>query len=94
MKFESIPLDEIRRQLDFFKLKFPERMRIVSLRDENLTEYGIDIYGEQRLQDVIDMLNSYPEIEQIEIHIGLAIRELIWRCAWPAFTKMCWPESN
>lgn len=74
--FESIPLEEIKRQLDHFKVNLPERMRIVSLRAENLTEYGLDIYGEQRLQDVIDMLNSYPEIKQIEIHIGLAIGEI------------------
>lgn len=74
--FESIPLEEIKRNLDYFQANFPERMSTISLRAENLTEYGLDIYGEQRLQDVIDLLNSYPEIKRIEIPIGIAICEI------------------
>lgn len=74
--FESVPLEEIKRHLDWFKVHHPEQMRIFSLRAENLTEYGLDIYGRQRLDEVIDLIDRYDEIEEMEIPIGMCIGEI------------------
>ncbi len=76
IKFESIPLDVIKENLDRFKANHPEQMRRISLRAENITEYGIDIYGKQMLHHIINMLDSYDEIESIDIMIGLSIGEV------------------
>ena len=56
--FESQPIEFIKEQLDFFKENHPEQMQNISLRAENLTEYGLDIYGKQMLNKVIDLIDS------------------------------------
>lgn len=82
IKFESISLDIIEENLNFLTRVAPETLRNISLRAENLTEYGIDIYGESKLDKLIDLLNSYKEIESIEFPIGLAIGELTNEALW------------
>ncbi len=75
--FESISLDNIKSELDNIKARAPELMTGICLRAENLTEYGIDIYGEQRLQDLIKLIASYEEVKYIKFFpIGLAICEI------------------
>lgn len=74
--FESISLEKIKEELDYIKETNPELMRCVNLRAENLTEYGIDIYGEPRLHELIDLVDSYAEVKQISSAIGLAISEI------------------
>lgn len=74
--FESIPIEELKKQLDWFKENHPEQMRYVSLRAENLTQYGLDIYGKQMLHKVIELIDSYDEIESIELPIGMCIGEI------------------
>lgn len=74
--FESISLEEIKKKLDYIKENNPELMKCVNLRAENLTEYGIDIYGEPKLHELIDLIDSYDEVEEIGSAIGLAISEI------------------
>lgn len=74
--FESLSLDTIRENLDAIRQEHPEWMKKISLRAENLTEYGIDIYGEQKLDALLDLLNSYDEIQTIVFPIGLSIGEI------------------
>ncbi len=74
--FESLSLDFIKENLDWYKENCPEKMEYIMLRAENLTEYGLDIYGYQALPELIKLLNSYPEIKHISIMIGLAISEI------------------
>lgn len=74
--FESLSLEVIKENLDYYKENEPEKMFNINLRAENLTEYGIDIYGVQKLHELIDLLNSYEEIERIYIPIGIAICEI------------------
>ena len=76
IKFESLSLETIKRNLDFWKENNPEKLSRISLRAENLTEYGIDIYGEQKLHLLIDLLDSYEEIKSIEIPIGICLGEI------------------
>lgn len=76
IKFESIPLEVIKENLDFIKKVAPEKMKHISLRAENLTEYGIDIYGEQKLDVLLELINSYDEVERFDFPIGLAIGEI------------------
>lgn len=76
IKFESISLDVIKKNFDAIKAIAPEKLKTVSLRAENLTEYGIDIYGEQRLHELIDLVDSYVEIENIRLDIGMSIGEI------------------
>ena len=76
IKFESIPLDVIKENLDFLKKVAPEKLRTISLRAENLTEYGFDIYGNQKLDELLNLINSYDEVENIEFPIGLSIGEI------------------
>ena len=76
IKFESIPLEIIKENLDFIKKVAPEKMKHINLRAENLTEYGIDIYGEQKLDELLDLINSYDEVEKFSFRIGLAIGEI------------------
>ncbi len=76
IKFESIALDVIKKNLDAIKAIAPEKLRTISLRAENLTEYGIDIYGEQRLHELIDLVDSYDEVENIKLDIGMCIGEI------------------
>lgn len=74
--FESLSLDTIKQNLDHIKETTPERLKTISLRAENLTEYGIDLYGEQCLHKVIDLIDSYEEVESIKMPIGLCIGEI------------------
>ena len=76
IKFESIPLEIIKENLDFIKKVAPEKMKRISLRAENLTEYGIDIYGEPKLDELLELINSYDEVERFDFPIGLAIGEI------------------
>lgn len=76
IKFESIPLEVIKENMDFIKEVAPEKMKHISLRAENLTEYGIDIYGEQKLDELLNLINSYDEVEKLSFSIGLAIGEI------------------
>jgi len=71
--FESLPLEYLKQQLDYFKKYHPEQMKHVSLRAENLTEY---LDGENGLEAVIDLLDSYDEIETIKMPIGTVISEI------------------
>lgn len=76
IKFESLSLEAIRENLDSIREEHPEWLKTISLRAENLTEYGIDIYGRPMLHALLDLLNSYEEIESIKFPIGLAIGEI------------------
>lgn len=74
--FESLSLETIQQNLDHIRDTYPERLKRVSLRAENLTEYGIDLYGEQCLHNVIDLIDSYDEVKEIRMPIGLSIGEI------------------
>lgn len=74
--FESLSLETIKAELDYIKNSNPKAMKYIRLRAENLTEYGLDIYGRQRLHDLIDLVDSYEEVEGIDFLIGLAICEM------------------
>lgn len=74
--FESLSLDIVKQNLDFIKESNPEKLHNISLRAENLTEYGIDIYGRPMLHKLLDLLQSYEEIHSINIPIGLCIGEI------------------
>jgi radical SAM superfamily enzyme YgiQ (UPF0313 family) len=74
--FHSVPLEKIKMFLDYFKNNDPQWLQIISLRAENLTEYGMDLYGERRLYEVLELLNRYEEIKAIEMPIGICIGEL------------------
>lgn len=76
IKFESLSLDEIRSNLDRIRLDSPEIMQRISLRAENLTEYGIDLYGKPMLHELIALIDSYDEVKEIKIPIGLCIGEI------------------
>ena len=76
IKFESQSLEFLKSNLDFISQTSPEKMRKISLRAENLTEYGIDIYGKQMLHEVIDLINSYDAVEEFAFPIGLSIGEI------------------
>lgn len=75
IRFESLPLETIKQALDHYREVSPEKMETISLRAENLTEYGIDLYGHQRLHELIDLIASYDEVKHIEFPIGLSIGE-------------------
>lgn len=75
IKFESLSLDTIEENLNSIKASHPERLKTISLRAENLTEYGIDIYGKPMLHKLMDLLETYEEIQEIKIPIGFAIGE-------------------
>lgn len=76
IKFESLDLENIKGNLDLWKKVSPKEMKNISLRAENLTEYGIDIYGSQKLHELIDLIDSYDEVESIELPIGISIGEI------------------
>ncbi len=73
--FESQSIEFLKQQLDWFKENHPEYMKYVSLRAENLNQYGIDLDGKRTLNKVIDLLNSYDEIEYIGLSIGYCLGE-------------------
>ncbi len=74
--FESQSLDFIKEKLDWYKENHPEQMKNIVLRAENLTEYGLDIYGKQTLHKLIDLIDSYDEVYDINILIGMCIGEI------------------
>ena len=74
--FESLKLETIKQNLDFIRDTEPDKLNCISLRAENLTEYGIDIYGEQCLEKVIDLIDSYEEVKTIKFPIGMCIGEI------------------
>lgn len=76
IKFESLSLDTIRTNLDLIRLNTPELMKKISIRAENLTEYGIDVYGKPMLHELIYLINSYDEVKEIEFPIGMCIGEI------------------
>lgn len=74
--FESLSLNFIKEKLDWYKENNPHQMRKVRLRAENLTEYGLDIYGKQELAKLIDLIDSYEEIKEFDMPIGMSIGEI------------------
>lgn len=76
IKFESLPIEQIKKTLDLVKERRPEWLRHIDLRAENITEYGLDIYGKQRLQDIIRLVDSYEEVKNISFSIGMCIGEI------------------
>ena len=74
--FESLSLDYIKEKLDWYKANHPEEMEIFQIRAENLTEYGIDIYGKPMLHKLIDLVDSYDEIKELRLPIGMNIGEI------------------
>ncbi len=74
--FESQSIEFLKEKLDWFRDNHPEQMTYVSLRAENLNQYGLDIYGKRSLNKVIDLLNSYDEIKYIGLSIGFCIGEI------------------
>lgn len=74
--FESLSLKYIKEKLDWYKCVSPEKLYHIVLRAENLTEYGIDIYKRQALDELIELISSYEEVKEISIFIGLAICEI------------------
>ncbi len=76
IRFESQKYTFIKKQLDWYKEHEPKKMRHISLRAENLTEYGIDLYGKQMLHRIIALIDSYEEVEEITIDIGMCIGEI------------------
>jgi len=76
IKFESISLQTIKENLDSIQKEHPEWLKKVSLRAENLTEYGIDLYGKPMLHELLKLINNYPEISCIDFPIGLSIGEI------------------
>ena len=76
IKFESLSLDTIKASLDLISSHTPELMERISLRAENLTEYGIDIYGKPMLSELIYLIDSYDAVKEIEFPIGLCIGEI------------------
>lgn len=73
--FESQSIEFLKEKLDWYKENYPKQLKYVSLRAENLNQYGLDIDGENTTYKVIDLLNSYDEIEYISIGIGYSIGE-------------------
>lgn len=71
--FKVDKFEDIKSNLEWYKNNDKAKLRKVSLRAENLTEYSD---GDKGLNDIIDLLNSCDEIEEIELPIGLAIPEL------------------
>lgn len=76
IKFESLSLEKIQKNLDIIRENNPEWMRKVSIRAENLTEYGLDIYGKPMLHELIYLIDSYDEVKEIEFSIGICIGEI------------------
>ena len=76
IKFESLSLEIIEENLNAIKEKHPEHLTTISLRAENLTEYGIDVYGKPMLHKLIELIDSYDEVKNIEFPIGLSIGEI------------------
>ncbi len=76
IRFESQQFTFIKKQLDWYQENEPEKMRHISLRAENLTEYGIDLYGKPMLHRIIHLINSYDAVEIITIDIGMCFGEI------------------
>lgn len=74
--FESLSLEQIKEVLDYYKEYYPELLETISLRAENLTQYGLDIYGYQALPKLIDLISSYKEVKKIDFPIGMCIGEI------------------
>lgn len=74
--FNSQSIEFLKEKLDWYKENHPEQMKYVSLRAENLTEYGIDIYGYQALDKLLELIESYDEIEVLELPFGMCIGEI------------------
>lgn len=74
--FETQPIDKIKDELDWYKENHPEKMRVLRLRAENLTECGYDLGDNYTLDKYIDLVDSYEEVEEIHITIGMCISEI------------------
>lgn len=76
IRFESLSLEIIKSNLDQIRLSEPKKMKKISIRAENIAEYGIDIYGKQMLHELIYLIDSYDEVKEIEFPIGMCIGEI------------------
>lgn len=74
--FETQPIDKIKEKLDWYKENHPEQMRVLRLRAENLTECGYDLGDNYTLDKYIDLVDSYNEVEEIHLPIGMCIGEI------------------
>lgn len=76
IRYESQKYTFIKNQLDWYQEHEPEKMKHISLRAENLTEYGIDLYGKPMLHRIITLIDSYEAVENITLDIGMCIGEI------------------
>ncbi len=76
IRFESQKYTFIKEQLDWYQKNEPEKMKHISLRAENLTEYGVDLYRKPMLHKIIELINSYEAVKEITIDIGMCIGEI------------------
>lgn len=74
--FETQPIDKIKDELDWYKENHPEKMKVLRLRAENLTECGYDLGDNHTLDKYIDLVDSYDEVKEIKITIGMCIGEI------------------
>lgn len=73
--FSSVPLEEIKRELDHFQRHWPESMQKIQIYATNLSQYGTDLYRRQEFPALLDLVASYPEVERISLDYGLTIKE-------------------
>lgn len=73
-RLASVSYESIIEKIDRANEEF-ENLRI-SLIGPNISQYGIDIYGESKLSDIIEHMESKPSISEVEL-IGLAFKDSI-----------------
>lgn len=66
-KHKSRPIGEI---LDEVKLLVKQGVKEIQVIAQELTYYGIDLYGERKLPELVERISDIPGVEWIRLHYG------------------------
>jgi ribosomal protein S12 methylthiotransferase len=69
-RYKSRPMDEIVSEVQLLAGKGVKELQVIA---QDLTYYGLDLYGRLALPELIERLSDIPEIEWIRLHYGYPV---------------------
>ena len=70
-RYQSRPMEEILEEVEMLVKRGVKEFQVIA---QDLTYYGMDLYGEFRIAELIDRMASLPDVEWIRLHYAYPAR--------------------